>query len=110
MDCMPIYNKLVRDYIPTIIEEQGKKLTARVLDEEEYQREMRRKSREELGEYLEAATDADAMEELADLLEIIHALSRIHGTDISRIEEIRKKKAEERGGFGKRMYLVNVED
>ena len=33
---MPHYNKLVRDRIPEIIERDGKRLSTRILDEDEY--------------------------------------------------------------------------
>ena len=33
---MPIYNKLVRDRIPEIIENNGKTFTTRILDKKEY--------------------------------------------------------------------------
>lgn len=37
---MPTYNKLVRDKIPTIIEQSGKSFKSRVLQREEYQHEL----------------------------------------------------------------------
>jgi predicted house-cleaning noncanonical NTP pyrophosphatase (MazG superfamily) len=44
------------------------------------------------------------------LLEVMHSLAAYHGYDFSEIEEIRKRKAEERGGFENRIYLIDVED
>lgn len=107
---MPIYNKLVRDYIPAVIERAGKTYTTRRLEESEYIEELKKKSQEELTEYLQAADNESALEELADLLEVIRALSKCHGADIEEVERIREKKAEERGGFGERIFLVEVRD
>ncbi|AMX83332.1 phosphoribosyl-ATP pyrophosphohydrolase [Geobacillus subterraneus] len=107
---MPIYNKLVRDRIPAIIEQAGKTFTARILDEEEYKKELQKKAFEELEEYVQAATDEAAIEELADVLEIIHALAACHGASIEQVEQIRAKKAEERGGFREKIFLVEVHD
>lgn len=107
---MPIYNKLVRDRIPAIIERAGKTFTVRLLDEEEYKEELRKKAFEELEEYIQAATDGAALEELADLLEIIHALAECHGSSIEQVEQIRAQKAKERGGFRKKIFLVEVHD
>ncbi len=45
---MPVYNKLVRDRIPEIIEKTGKRFTTRILSEKEYIEELRKKSYEEL--------------------------------------------------------------
>ena len=70
---MPIYNKLVRDRIPEIIEMSGKTCTTRLLTEEEYIIEINKKMYEEIDEYDATETSDDAIEELADLLELIHA-------------------------------------
>ncbi|WP_110926719.1 nucleoside triphosphate pyrophosphohydrolase [Bacillus massiliglaciei] len=107
---MPIHNKLVRDRIPEIIERTGKKFTTRVLDDQEYIQELKKKSFEELQEYMETETKEDAMEELADVLEIIHALAEYHGSSMDEVEKIRQEKAAKRGGFKEKIYLIEVED
>jgi len=107
---MPVYNKLVRDKIPQIIEAAGKTFTTRTLDEEEYRRELRQKAFEELEEYMNAKDDAAALEELADLLEIVHALAECHGANIEKVEAIRAEKAEKRGGFREKIFLIEVHD
>lgn len=107
---MPIHNKLVRDRIPEIIESTGKKFSIKVLNNKEYIKELKNKSREELTEYLNAENDQDAIEELADLLEIIHALTECHGASFKEVEEVRQKKAEKRGGFKEKIFLIEVED
>jgi predicted house-cleaning noncanonical NTP pyrophosphatase (MazG superfamily) len=107
---MPIYNKLVRDRIPEIIESTGKNFSTRVLNNEEYITELKNKSFEELQEYVQTTNNEDSIEELADLLEIIHALAEYHGSSIEMVEEIRKVKAEKRGGFKEKIFLLEVED
>jgi predicted house-cleaning noncanonical NTP pyrophosphatase (MazG superfamily) len=107
---MPTYNKLVRDRIPEIIEATGKKFSTSILDEEQYIKELKKKSLEELEEYHEAETNKDALEELADVLEIMHALASVHGSSIEEVERIRKEKAEKRGGFQEKIFLIEVED
>jgi predicted house-cleaning noncanonical NTP pyrophosphatase (MazG superfamily) len=107
---MPIYNKLVRDRIPEIIESTGKKFSTRILNNEEYITELKKKSFEELQEYVQTTNNEDAIEELADLLEIIHTLAEYHGSSIQMIEEVRKVKAEKRGGFKEKIFLLEVED
>ncbi|GLB61724.1 nucleoside triphosphate pyrophosphohydrolase [Cytobacillus sp. NCCP-133] len=107
---MPTYNKLVRDRIPEIIERSGKKFTTRVLDQTEFIKELKKKSFEELEEYTNAENDEEALEELADLLEIIHTLAETHGASIEMVEELRKQKVEERGGFKEKIFLIEVED
>jgi predicted house-cleaning noncanonical NTP pyrophosphatase (MazG superfamily) len=107
---MPVYNKLVRDKIPQIIEQAGKTFTTRILEDEEYLKELRKKAFEELEEYMNASDDETALEELADVLEIIHALAECHGSSIERVEQIRAEKAEKRGGFKEKIFLVEVHD
>ncbi|MEH7436744.1 nucleoside triphosphate pyrophosphohydrolase [Neobacillus drentensis] len=107
---MPIYNKLVRDRIPEVIASTGKQFSTRQLDNEEYIKELKNKSFEELEEYVNAENDENAIEELADLLEIIHALAECHGASIEKVEEVRQKKVEKRGGFKEKIFLIEVED
>lgn len=107
---MPTYNKLVRDLIPQIIEKAGQSCTTKFLNDEEYSAELNLKMYEELAEYEVTETADDALEELADLLELIHAAAILHGSSLAELEKIRQQKAEKRGGFEERIFLVNVED
>ena len=107
---MPIHNKLVRDQIPKIIKDSGKIPVTTILDEKEYIIELRKKSQEELQEYLSAETDQEALEELADFLEIIHALAKVNGSTIEEVDKIRVEKAEKRGGFTDKVFLIEVQD
>lgn len=47
-----IYNKLVRDKIPEIIENDGEKPIVRVLNDNEYKKELEKKLKEEYEEFL----------------------------------------------------------
>jgi predicted house-cleaning noncanonical NTP pyrophosphatase (MazG superfamily) len=107
---MPSYNKLVRDKIPQIIESKGKKFSTKVLNDEDYIKYLKEKAYEELDEYCAAETDGEAVEELADLLEVIRALAKHHGSSIEEVEAVRNDKAEKRGGFQEKVFLVEVED
>ncbi len=107
---MPTYKKLVRDRIPEIIENSGKAFTVETLDEKGYIKELKQKLNEEILEYLNSQEDTEALEELADVIEVIYALSHVHHADPERLEEIRKEKAKKRGGFCDRIFLVEVGD
>jgi predicted house-cleaning noncanonical NTP pyrophosphatase (MazG superfamily) len=102
---MPTKNKLVRDLIPQIISNKGQKPITKVLNEEEYIKELDIKLKEELEEYLAD----DNCEELADMLEVIYAIAKSKGVSQSELESIRVKKFEERGGFDDKIYLISVE-
>ncbi|MFZ2151961.1 MAG: nucleoside triphosphate pyrophosphohydrolase [Minisyncoccia bacterium] len=96
---MAEYNKLVRDKIPEILDAKGVVYEKRIATEEEYKIELIKKLREELGEF-EVAGD---VEELADIMEVVEALKLL--PEYSGVEEVRKKKKEERGGFEQRIIL-----
>ena len=100
------YNKLIRDKIPEIIEADGKDYEVEKLEDDEYLKSLNTKLQEELDEYQESGE----IEELADLLEIIYAI--LDYKDISReeLEQIRKEKKQERGGFSRKLLLIGVEN
>ncbi|MDI4647880.1 nucleoside triphosphate pyrophosphohydrolase [Cohnella hashimotonis] len=107
---MPVYNKLVRDRIPQVLEAKSLAYRTRILDEEEYIKELVTKLKEESAEYFAAQNPKDSLEELADILEIIRALATVHGASWEELEAIRERKAEARGGFHERVYLIDVDD
>lgn len=100
------YNKLVRDKIPQIILRDGKQCTTRILNENEYLDALNSKLSEELNEYLQSGS----IEELADLLEVVHASALAHGHTLRELEAVRQAKRDERGGFDKKIYLETVSD
>lgn len=101
------YNKLVRDNIVEIIKKNGAiNVTYKVLDDKEYEKELNKKLKEEVNEYL---SDLN-MEEMADVMEVIYAILDFKGVTMSEVEEIRKVKKQKRGGFSKRIFLEEVEE
>ena len=104
-----IYNKLVRDRIPEIIEGKGEKPVIRILDDVEYKTELETKLNEEYHEVLGTTTSEERIEELADMLEIIDALARLEGKSLDEVLEVAKEKKLKRGGFEKRIFLERVD-
>ena len=102
---MRIYNKLVRDNIPEIIKNQGETPYTSILDDEQYNTELKKKLTEEVQEYLES----EETEELADILEVVEALANHKGSSLERVFEIKEKKAKKNGRFEKRLFLNKVE-
>ena len=98
-----IYNKLVRDKIPQIIEDNGGKAEIRILSDEEYRIFLEAKLDEEVGEYHRDKT----AEELADILEVVYALAAASGVSKEQLLEIYQKKHDARGGFEKRIFLIS---
>ncbi|WP_242614059.1 nucleoside triphosphate pyrophosphohydrolase [Actinomadura roseirufa] len=93
--------KLVRDRIPEIIQETGRAADFRTADADEYPALLRAKLYEEAGEYVATGDPA----ELADLLEVVHALASLHGITLGELEQQRSAKAALHGGFTARLVL-----
>ena len=102
-----IYNKLVRDNIPEIIKNNGEIPVTRILTDTEYKLELEKKLYEEYNEVLEVS-GKDRIEELADMLEIISALSKLENSTLDEVIEISKEKVKKRGAFDKKIYLEKV--
>ena len=103
---MPIYNKLVRDRIPEIIESSDKTPHTRILDSDEYLTELDRKLDEECAEFHKDMN----VEELADIMEVVYALASAVGSSPDELEQVRREKAEKRGGFEQKIFLERVDD
>ena len=109
---MQVYNKLVRDNIDEIINNNGKNEIAitRILKDDEYKIELLKKLNEEFNELVNAIDSGikeDIIEESADLIEVIRALNEDNlELVMQKVEDKRNKK----GGFVKRKYLEYVEN
>ena len=99
-----IYNKLVRDKIPEIIEASGKTCEMEILSDQEYLQMLDKKLDEELAEYHQEQN----IEELADLLEVLYATAKARGYSIEELENVRVEKQKARGGFDKKLFLKSV--
>ena len=100
------YNKLVRDKIPENINSmEGRKATWRIMDDEEYIKELNKKLLEEAHEFIEE----NAVEELADIMEVIQSIMRAKNISYEELKEVQALKREQKGGFNDRVYLIDVE-
>ncbi|MBQ7912090.1 MAG: nucleoside triphosphate pyrophosphohydrolase, partial [Clostridia bacterium] len=59
---------------------------------------------EELAEYHQDQN----IEELADLMEVIHACAKARGYTVAELEAVRAEKAAKRGGFDQKILLKTV--
>lgn len=103
---MKVYNKLVRDKIPEIIEADGKACKTHILSNDEYIAALEAKLNEEVAEYQEDKN----LEEMADVLEVLQAICVARGYSLAELEAMRAKKAEKRGGFNEKIFLEYVEE
>jgi predicted house-cleaning noncanonical NTP pyrophosphatase (MazG superfamily) len=94
-------SKLIRDRIPEIVEKKGEKIITHIAGEQEYQEALESKLYEEVDEFLKDPSIGEA----ADVLEVLYTICALKGIDLEMLEEVRKKKLKERGGFEERIML-----
>ncbi len=100
------YNKLVRDKIPENIDSmEGRKANWRIMDDEEYIKELNKKLLEEAHEFIEE----NAVEELADIMEVIQSIMKAKNISYEELKKVQALKREQKGGFYNRVYLIDVE-
>lgn len=105
-----LLDKLGRDKAAELFAEQGCKLKFHIVeDNEEYLDALTQKMVEELEEIFECETKEQAIEELADLEEVMAAFKKLINVDQKEIDTARKEKLEKHGGFEKRVYVEHVE-
>ncbi|MGV0834010.1 nucleoside triphosphate pyrophosphohydrolase [Mycolicibacterium thermoresistibile] len=101
--------KLVRNRIPELIRDEGRKPRVRTLDHAEFRTALHAKLREEVDK-LRGAVHRDAvLEEAADVLEVLTAIVSEHGADLDSIVDAARAKRARRGGFEMRLWLDGVE-
>ena len=103
-----IYRKLVRDRIPEIIQAEGRRPVTRVLDEAGYRQALLAKLIEEAQEAGHATADGLPCE-LADVLEVLRALTVTAGMSWAQLLALADDKRSRRGSFGRRIFLESVE-
>lgn len=101
-----VYNKLVRDNIPEIIRNNNETPIIKTLSNDEYLRELKSKLQEEVDEFLESNDIA----ELADILEVVDALSAANNSSLNEIMDIKIQKAEKNGKFENKIFLIEVQE
>ena len=98
--------KLVRDFIPQIIEEEGRNCKWRtVFGEGEHIAKLSAKMREEVDEFV----DNPCYEEAADMVEVIKAFCYLNGLEWDVVLGCAVNKQETHGGFHRGTVLLGVE-
>lgn len=98
---MKVYNKLVRDNIPEIMIKNGATPITRILNDEEYFEELKKKLLEETNEFLES----NDIVEIADIEEVLLAILKYKNYTFKDLEKIRQEKAIKKGTFTKKLFL-----
>lgn len=103
-----LFQKLVRDNIPEQIESSGAYYTWHILDDVTYKLELMKKLYEEMYEIEQASSKKEVADEIADIVELISALSDAYGISSEEISAIQEKKSRARGSFFHKQYIEHV--
>lgn len=103
---MKEFNKLVRDKIPEKIERNGEIAKTRILNDDEYIKQLNIKLKEEVEEYLQD----NNIEEIADIMEVLLAILKYNNVEYDEFEKIRISKVQKRGAFDERIFLEKTYD
>lgn len=95
------YNKLVRDKIVEMIKEKGEPVSSHVATNEEYWEKLKEKLSEEVKEF----SEAESVDEMADVLEVIEAINKYKNFSEAEIMRVKDEKAQKRGRFENRIIL-----
>ncbi|RXE56025.1 phosphoribosyl-ATP pyrophosphohydrolase [Methanoculleus taiwanensis] len=98
------YDKAIRDRIPEIIAADGSQCSIEKVSDEIFLKYLELKLVEESNEFIASGS----LEEIADLLEVIYRIIELKGASLEEIEELRKIKKYERGGFDENLILKSV--
>jgi predicted house-cleaning noncanonical NTP pyrophosphatase (MazG superfamily) len=99
------FNKLVRDKVPEAIASRGEAVALLRVRGQALVESLRRKLIEEAFEVLDAKTNEEIAEELADVQEVTRALVAELGISASEVEAARRRKLRRRGGFHEGVML-----
>ncbi len=103
------YGKLVRDKIPEMIRMHGAVPVLRVLEDEEFIGELKKRLIEEAWEAY-YADGVSLIEECADMFEVMAWMMRTRGIDPNEVFAMAENRRIERGGFAEKAYLIAVEE
>ena len=99
--------KLVRDKILDKIEARNGKVVSRTLSDNEFVSELKRKLSEEIEE-LNLKDTESAIDELADIQEIINELAKILKISPVKLSKTTREKRKKNGSFKKKIFIETV--
>lgn len=100
-----LHNKLVRDGIPAVIENDGHRAITHIVAPDERDEVLIVKLTEEVRELGQALTRDEIIAERADIAEVLRVYDELIGLTSEIIEKARRDKFAKRGGFTKFIFL-----
>lgn len=100
-----VCNKLGRDKIVEVCEEQEVGLDCRLLSNEEFKKELINKLVEEVNEVVDAKNDTELIEELGDVQEVLNCILSAYNFEAQKMESIQKEKRGRKGSYTKGIFI-----
>ncbi|MCL5875108.1 MAG: nucleoside triphosphate pyrophosphohydrolase [Candidatus Dependentiae bacterium] len=104
-----ICNKLVRDKTVERMAHDGVASSYTILEGNAYSQALSKKLIEEALEVEAAESEHERIQEIADVMQVIVDLCKMHNITYDQIEAARKATYEKRGGFEKGVYVEVIE-
>lgn len=101
--------KLIRDKVPEIIDQEvGASITYKILENDDYIASLKDKLVEESYEVISADNIEEIIDELADLMEVINALTETLGISHADVQKTMENRKARRGGFSSKIYCHSI--
>lgn len=100
------HDKLVRNRIPEILQAEGKKGRFEQVEGAAYRKRLDEKLMEEVQEFIASG----ALEELADIGEVMHAILEYEGISLEAFQKARQDKLVARGSFSLGYVLKEIQE
>lgn len=101
-------DKLWRDKAVDIMENMGSVISWKRLNDFQFIEQLKVKLIEEAQEVVNAKSQDQLCQELADVLEVISSFCQVYNLILDNIIDIQQKKQEERGGFSGRKFVTTA--
>lgn len=101
MEHNKVYQKLIRDNIPTILKQKGITVKTHIADDKEFAQKLLEKLNEEVTEY----TQTQTIDEMADIFEVITTILEQKKWTIEQVIAIQQQKRQQKGAFTQKIIL-----
>ena len=107
---MIIYNKLVRNNIPKIIKDSGKVPITRILSDNEFKEELKKKLVEEANEVLNSKSEDELVKEIVDVQTLLNLMKKTFNVSEDMVAAGVIDKILSNGNYTNKIFLIGVEE
>lgn len=100
------YNKLVRDLVPEIIEQSGRKCEYKVLSDAQVLLALQEKLLEKATNFSKRPTE----DEVSDIFELMDAIMDKFDFEPMHVDYLKLKNREAKGRYSNNIYLISIEE